>query len=84
MTGEVKWEFRNPATNVGGLLSTEGGLVFGSQDRSFFALDAKTGHELWQVSTGGRIVAAPITFSIKGKQFVTIAAGHDILTFGVE
>jgi alcohol dehydrogenase (cytochrome c) len=84
MTGEVKWEFRNPATNVGGLLSTEGGLVFGSQDRSFFALDAETGHELWQVSTGGRIVAAPITFSIKGRQFVTIAAGHDILTFGVE
>jgi len=84
MTGEVKWEFRNPATNVGGLLSTEGGLVFGSQDRNFFALDANTGRELWRVSTGGRIVAAPITFSIKGRQFVTIAAGHDILTFAVE
>ena len=84
MTGEVKWEFRNPATNVGGLLSTEGGLVFGSQDRNFFALDANTGRELWRVNTGGRIVAAPITFSIKGRQFVTIAAGHDILTFAVE
>jgi alcohol dehydrogenase (cytochrome c) len=82
ITGEVKWEYRNHATTVGGLLSTGGGLVFGSQDEKFFALDAKTGHEMWYVSMGGRITAAPITFLCEGKQLVTIAAGHDILTFG--
>jgi alcohol dehydrogenase (cytochrome c) len=84
MTGELQWEYRNAATNIGGLLSTGGGVVFGSQDQCFFALDANTGHELWRVSTGGRTVAAPITFLYQGRQMVTIAAGHDILTFGLQ
>ena len=83
VTGDVQWEYRNPATNVGGLLSTGGGVVFGSQDQRFFALDAASGRELWRVSTGGRTVAAPITFLFDGTQMVTIAAGHDILTFGL-
>jgi alcohol dehydrogenase (cytochrome c) len=82
VTGELKWEYRNPAYNVGGLLSTGGGVVFGSQGQYFFALDANTGRELWRVNTGGRTVAAPITFLCEGKQMVTIAAGHDLLTFG--
>ena len=83
ITGEVKWEYRNPAPTMGGLLSTAGGVVFGSQGEKFFALDAKTGHELWQVATGGRVTAAPITFLDSDKQRVTIAAGHDIDTFGL-
>lgn len=82
-TGEVHWEYRNSANEIGGLLSTAGGVVFGSENHNFFALDAKTGHALWTVMTGGRIVAAPITFLCSGKQMVTIAAGHDILTFGL-
>jgi len=83
LTGDVRWEYRNSATNIGGLLSTSGGILFGSQDQNFFALNAKTGQELWRVSTGGRTVAAPVTFLCGGKQMVTIAAGHDILTFGL-
>jgi len=50
--------------------------VFGSQQDNFFALDAKTGRELWRVATSGRIVAAPITFLYDGQPMVTIAAGH--------
>jgi len=64
-------------------LSTKGGVVFGSAEHFFFALDAKTGRELWRIDTGGTIMAAPVTYSIDGKQFVTIAAGHDLLTFGL-
>jgi alcohol dehydrogenase (cytochrome c) len=82
LTGELKWEYVNPAFHMGGLLSTAGGVVFGSQQDNFVALDAKTGRELWRVSTSGRIVAAPVTFLRDGKQMVTIAAGHDLLTFG--
>jgi alcohol dehydrogenase (cytochrome c) len=87
-TGEVKWEYRNLGYSQGGLLSTGGGVVFGSQENlpgnsSFFALDATTGHELWRMSAGGRIAAAPISFLCKGRQMITIAAGHDILTFGL-
>lgn len=65
------------------ILSTGGGIVFGSQEQYFFALDANTGHEPWRVSTSGDIAEAPITFLFGGKQMVTIAAGHDILTFGL-
>jgi alcohol dehydrogenase (cytochrome c) len=83
MTGETQWEYRNSVFSEGGLLSTAGGVIFGSQEETFFALDAKTGHELWSVGTGGRIRAAPITFLNHGKQVVTISAGHDILTFGL-
>ncbi len=83
ITGEQQWEYRNPAFIIGGLLSTAGGIVFGSQEESFFALDAKTGKELWRVATGGVIRAAPISFLYEGREMVTIAAGHDLLTFGL-
>ena len=83
MTGEVRWEYHDPAVSVGGLMSTAGGILFGSVGEDFCALDAKTGRELWRVSTGGRTVAAPITFLLDGRQMVTIAAGHDLLTFGL-
>lgn len=82
-TGELRWEYRNGAQSVGGLLSTKGGVVFGSAGQLFLALDAKTGRELWRFDTGGLIRAAPVTYSSNGKQFVTIAAGHDLLTFGL-
>jgi alcohol dehydrogenase (cytochrome c) len=81
-TGEVQWEYRTP-TSLGGILSTGGGIVFGSQDQFFFALDANTGRELWRVRTGGHAAAAPITFLCAGKQMVTVAAGHDIFTFSL-
>src|SRR5579875_2758511 len=83
ITGSTAWEYRNPGTSFGGLLSTAGGLVFGSQGETFFALDAATGKELWRVEMGANITAAPVTFSCNGKQRITIAAGRDILTFGL-
>jgi alcohol dehydrogenase (cytochrome c) len=83
MTGEIKWEYHNFVSDVSGLLSTAGGVVFGSQDGTFLALDANTGREVWRVGTGGRVRAAPISFVNGGKQMVTIAAGHDILTFAL-
>ncbi|MGD0965384.1 MAG: PQQ-dependent dehydrogenase, methanol/ethanol family [Candidatus Acidiferrales bacterium] len=83
-TGELRWEYRNTTDTVGGLLSTKGGVVFGSAAQAFFALDATTGRELWRIETGGAIGAAPVSYSIGGRQFVTIAAGHDLLTFGLQ
>jgi alcohol dehydrogenase (cytochrome c) len=83
-TGEVRWEYRkNTTSDVGGLLSTKGGVVFGSASEFFFALDAKTGQELWRINTGGMITAAPVTYTIDGKQVVAIVAGHDLLVFGL-
>ncbi len=83
-TGEVRWEFNsNKTSTVGGLTSTRGGVVFGSAGQAFIVLDANTGHELWRMETGGWVKAAPVTYMIDGKQMVTVAAGHDLLTFGL-
>jgi alcohol dehydrogenase (cytochrome c) len=86
-TGERVWEHRQPArlldNESAGLLSTRGGIVFGSDQSQFFALDAQTGERLWSVETGGLIMAAPVTYQVEGEQFVTIPAGRSVLTFAL-
>jgi alcohol dehydrogenase (cytochrome c) len=83
-TGTTKWKF--PFTNVSnsGLLTTASDLVFsGSREGYFLALDARTGSELWKANLGGHVNAAPMTYAVDGKQFVTIAAGQALFTFGL-
>ncbi|HEY6490445.1 MAG: hypothetical protein WCC26_09930 [Terracidiphilus sp.] len=55
--------------------------ISGGLGQLFVALDAKTARELWQVDTGGYVSAAPVAYSLGGKQYITVAAGHDLLTF---
>jgi alcohol dehydrogenase (cytochrome c) len=87
LTGDLRWESlimgADISASVGGLLSTRGGVVFAGLGESFLGLDATTGKELWRVDLGGRVKAAPITFMSAGKQLVTVAAGRNILTFGL-
>ncbi len=86
-TGERIWEHRQATRRVdnetAGLLSTRGGVVFGGDQTRFFALDSRTGKQLWAVETGGTIMAAPVTYVINGEQMVTIAAGRSLLTFAL-
>ena len=67
-----------------GLMATAGGLVFGSNASSFFALDAQKGDLLWHFEAGGIIDANPISFMSTGKQYVVIAAGHALLVFALD
>jgi alcohol dehydrogenase (cytochrome c) len=83
-TGEMRWEYRLHSPSHAGLMTTAGGLVFGSNSSSFFALDAKKGSLLWRFETGGGIVANPISYMNEGKQYIGIAAGHALLVFSVE
>ena len=77
LTAEKKWEI--PLTdfpNSAGMLATGGGLVFtGSLAGEFIALDQDTGQTLWKFKTGSSINATPITYTHKGRQYVTIASG---------
>jgi len=89
LTGAIRWQHAfEPATEthlgIGGILSVAGDLVFVGSGRTFYALDAKTGAELWRFNTGGRISAAPITFVTSGKQYVAIAAGRALIAFALE
>ncbi|MBL4827196.1 MAG: PQQ-dependent dehydrogenase, methanol/ethanol family [Spongiibacteraceae bacterium] len=60
----------------GGVLSTAGDLVFqGDVDGVFNAYNAKTGELLWQFDTGNMISAAPMTYSVGGRQYITVLSG---------
>ncbi|MGH9618333.1 MAG: PQQ-dependent dehydrogenase, methanol/ethanol family [Bryobacteraceae bacterium] len=86
LTGARCWQYpmTGPATMWTGAVATAGGLViFGNDDGQLVAVDAATGRDLWHYNTGQLLTASPITFSVHGKQFVSIAAGADIFTFGL-
>jgi alcohol dehydrogenase (cytochrome c) len=83
-TGEKNWKF--PMTDVtdSGILTTVTDLLFtGGREGYFHALDARTGALLWKTNLGGQISAAPMTYQVDGKQYVTIAAGHSLFTFAL-
>jgi alcohol dehydrogenase (cytochrome c) len=77
LTGEKKWEM--PLTDFpssSGMLATGGGLLFtGKLTGEFMALDEDTGKTLWQFKTGSSINSTAITYTHKGRQYVTVASG---------
>jgi alcohol dehydrogenase (cytochrome c) len=77
LTGQRKWEV--PLTDIpssAGMLVTGGGLVFtGKLTGEFLALDEDTGKALWQFQTSSSINSTAITYTHKGRQYVTVASG---------
>jgi quinohemoprotein ethanol dehydrogenase len=60
----------------GGVLATGGGLVFqGNAAMEFAAYDATSGAKLWSMGMQTGVIAAPVTYSIKGEQYVAVLAG---------
>lgn len=86
-TGKLVWEKRHAARYInnatGGALSTAGGVVFGSDQSTFFALASEDGKDLWSFETGANISAAPITYEVNKQQIVAIMAGKSLITFGL-
>ena len=86
-SGEIRWEY--PMVGAGdswaGTLSTAGGLVFFGDDSGYVvAAEAKSGKPLWHFNTGAaRLSASPMTYAINGRQYVTLASGTNIVTFGL-
>lgn len=75
-TGRVKWRTPTEAHPVGGTCATAGGVVFaGESDGRFVALDAARGRRLWQFRCGAGVNAAPMTYSVNGRQYIAVAAG---------
>jgi glucose dehydrogenase len=44
-------------------------------DRYFRALGQTDGKVLWQTRLGSQVFGAPVTYSIKGRQYVAVVAG---------
>ena len=67
--------WRAPSTGGnGGALSTAGDLVFWGSGTRLVAFDARDGTEVWSAEVG-RGTATPVTYSIGGRQYVSIAGG---------
>src|SRR5205085_10147718 len=77
LTGERKWQV--PLSDIpssAGMLVTGGGLVFtGKPTGEFVALDEDSGRALWQFKTSSSVNSTAITYTHKGRQYVTVASG---------
>jgi len=58
------------------MLATRGGLVFaGEPNGDFNALDAASCRVLWKFKTGSGIHSNPVTYCVRGKQYVAVPTG---------
>jgi glucose dehydrogenase len=87
-TGKVAWEIPQigsvyPKTWPG-VLGTAGGLLFyGDPNGAFAAVDERNGKPLWHFATNVYMKASPMTFTAGGRQFIAVAAGPNIVCFGL-
>jgi quinohemoprotein ethanol dehydrogenase len=77
VAGKVIWEAPAPTFWEGGVLSTAGGLVFqGNSSGELVVRDARDGRVLKRIETGSSIMAAPMSYSVDGVQYVAVMAGY--------
>jgi quinohemoprotein ethanol dehydrogenase len=73
---KAAWQHEHVSPWNGGTLTTAGNLVFqGTADGRLVAYNAASGDKLWETATGTGVVAAPTTYLVDGKQYVSIAVG---------
>lgn len=73
---KARWTVPYPGPSNGGTLATAGNLVFqGTAGGSFNAYSADQGKKLWSFTTQTGVLAAPITYKVKGQQYVALLVG---------
>ncbi len=73
----VVWEAQTATSWDGGVLATDGGLVFQGDANGYLnAYASDTGQKLASVQLGSSMMAAPISYRVKGIQYVAIMAGY--------
>jgi quinohemoprotein ethanol dehydrogenase len=66
-------------------MATGGNVVFqGTVDGAFSAYSATTGKRLWSFAAQAPLLAAPISYAVKGRQYVTLLTGLGTLSGLVE
>lgn len=75
-TGRTLWRQRYSSPMNTSALATAGGVAFaGDWDRYMYAYDAATGKVLWQTRLATTAQGSPVTYSVRGKQYLAISSG---------
>ena len=75
-TGKMTWKFDTEQPLIGGALATGGDLVFYGEGNGLFrALHAQTGKRLWEFNCGAGANAMPVSYTVKGRQYVAMGCG---------
>jgi PQQ-dependent dehydrogenase (methanol/ethanol family) len=75
-TGRFLWRRKIDSPMAAGAAATAGGLVFTVDQKGvMYAFDAKTGVTRWKADLGLAGAAAPVVYSVAGKQYVAVAIG---------
>ncbi len=85
-TGKIAWEIRQSGNEEswGGVLATATGLLFYCEESgAFAAVDSATGAPLWHMQLNTAWKASPMTYTAKGKQYVAVAGGANVIAFGL-
>jgi quinohemoprotein ethanol dehydrogenase len=70
------WAVERPGPWNGGTLATSGNLVFeGTAAGRFEAYRADTGEKVWSFDAQTGVMAGPITYTVKGEQYIAVLAG---------
>lgn len=76
VTRKAAWRVPTAGGWNGGVMATGGGLVFQGEDNGrFTAYDAVNGKPLWRFDAQTPVLAPPISYSVKGRQYVTVLTG---------
>jgi alcohol dehydrogenase (cytochrome c) len=85
-TGKAAWELpqAGAAVSWGGTLATAGGIVIFCEDSgALAAVDAVNGKPLWRFQANQVWKASPMTYVFDGKQYVAVASGSNVISFGL-
>jgi len=76
VTGEVAWSYLYKFRIFASILATAGDLMFaGDPEGHFFALDARTGKQLWSFQTGASNHGSAVTYMAGGRQYIATPSG---------
>lgn len=78
--GRLAWQVKTEEPLIGGVLTTAGGLTFSGAGRKRIAAFATSdGRRLWEYVCEANVNAPPVSYEVRGTQFVAVAAGGNAL-----
>jgi alcohol dehydrogenase (cytochrome c) len=76
VTGKRQWTYPYKFQIFASILTTAGDLMLtGDPEGHFFALDARSGEQLWSYQTGAGNRGSPVTYMVGGRQYIAVPTG---------